>query len=154
MCPERVTQVIMPNKDHVGKIRGLPIIELRTDKEVVDTHIAIGGERIEIRKKKERPVLCKGCLQFGHPEKYCTRNEKYCEKCAEPKYEREGDNHECRGEYCFYCNKEYKTGDKQKCKEYEKEKEIPNKMAEQRKKEDNRQNQRKPAQQEQKQWKK
>ena len=47
MCPEWVTRVIMPNKDHEGKIRGLPIIELRTDKEVVDTHIAIGGERID-----------------------------------------------------------------------------------------------------------
>ena len=62
MCPEWVTQVIMPNKDHEGKIRGLPIIELRTDKEVVDAHLAIGGERIEIKKKKEKPVLCKGYL--------------------------------------------------------------------------------------------
>ena len=38
----------MPNKDHEGKIRGLPIIELQTDKEVLDTHIAIEGEIIEI----------------------------------------------------------------------------------------------------------
>ena len=64
------------------------------------------------------------------PRKIMYQEWKYCEKCAEPKYERE-DNHECRGEYCFYCNEKHKTGDKQKCKEYEKEKEIPNKMAEQ-----------------------
>ena len=65
----------MPNRNSKGKIRGQPIIELQTDKDVVDTHIAIRGEILEIRKKKKRPVLCKGCLQFGHPEKYCNREE-------------------------------------------------------------------------------
>ena len=58
-------------------------------------------------------------------KKYCTRNESYCNTCAEPINEREEeDKHTCRGECCLYCNKEHKTGDKQKCKEYKKETEI------------------------------
>ena len=77
-------------------------------------------------------MICKKCLQFGHLKKYCTRNKSYCNTCAEPINEREEENnHTCRGECCLYCNKEHKTGDKQKCEEYKKETEIQNKMAEQ-----------------------
>ena len=76
--------------------------------------------------------MCIKCLKFGHPKKYCTRNESYCNICAEPINEREVENkHTCRGEYCLFCDKEHKTGDKQKCEEYKKESEIKNKMAEQ-----------------------
>ena len=57
-------------------------------------------------------------MKFRHPKKYCTNKEKYCEKCAKPVSEgEEKDNHMCRGEYCFYCNKNHKTGDKQNCEE-------------------------------------
>ena len=65
-------------------------------------------------------------------KKYCTNKEKFCEECAEPVSEKEEeDNHICRGEYCFHCNKKHKTGDKQKCEEYKKEMEFLNKMTEQ-----------------------
>ena len=65
-------------------------------------------------------------------KKYCNKEEKYCEKCAKPLNEgKEENNHICSTEYCFYCNKEHKTGDKQKCDEYKKEKKTLNKMTEQ-----------------------
>ena len=50
MCPEWVSQAIMPRKDKEGKPQGQPIIELQTEREVEDTHIAIGGGRFELRK--------------------------------------------------------------------------------------------------------
>ena len=131
--PEWVLQVVMPRRNREGKIEGQPIIELQTDREIEDTHIGIGGERYEIRKKTEKPMMCKKCLQFGHPKKYCTRNESYCNLCAAPINEDEEENgHTCRGEYCLYCEQEHKTGDKQKCEEYRRESLIKNKMAEQR----------------------
>ena len=51
MCPEWVIQAIMARKDKKGKSLGKPIIKLPTEREVEDTHIAIGGERFEIRRK-------------------------------------------------------------------------------------------------------
>ena len=74
----------MPRRNREGKIEGQPIIELQTDREIKDIHIGIGGERFEIWKKTEKPMMCKKCLQFEHPMKYCTRNESYCNICAEP----------------------------------------------------------------------
>ena len=99
--------------------RGTTYNRTTNRKEVEDTHnIAIGGERFELHKKIERPVMCKKCLKFGHPKKYSNKEEKYCEKCAKPLNEGEDENnHICSGEYCFYCNKEHKTEDKQKCDE-------------------------------------
>ena len=66
MCPEWVSQAIMPRKDKEGKPQGQPIIELQTEREVEETHIAIGGERFKIRIKIERPLICRKCMKFGH----------------------------------------------------------------------------------------
>ena len=132
MSPEWVLQVVMPRKTSEGKIEGQPIIEIQTDREIEDTHIGIGEERFEIRKKTEKPMMCKKCLQFGHPKKYCTRNESYCNICAVQIDEGEDEkSHTCRGDYCLYCEQGHRTGDKQKCDEYRKEATIKNKMTEQ-----------------------
>ena len=55
----------MCSKDnrHVGP----PIIELEFEKNILDSHIKIGEDNIELQMKKLRPTLFKR-LQFGHPK--------------------------------------------------------------------------------------
>ena len=48
-----------------------PIIEMEFEKDILDPHIIIGLENIQLRIKKEKPTLCEKCLQFGHPKRYC-----------------------------------------------------------------------------------
>ena len=54
---------------------------------------------------------------FGHPRKYCYREEEYCEKCARSLQEEE--QHECREIDCFHCKEDFITEDKER-NEYKK----------------------------------
>ena len=58
-----VTQVVQ------RRIIGQPIVEIEANKEIKDTHMYLDNERIQIRKKKERPVMCKKSLQFLNSKK-------------------------------------------------------------------------------------
>ena len=61
--------------------------------------------------------MSKICLMFGHPRKYCYREEEYCEKCARSLQEEE--QHECRDIDCFHCKEDFITEDKER-NEYKK----------------------------------
>ena len=63
----------MPRKDSERKVIGPPIIELETDREMMDIHI-FRKQKISDKKKKERPIICNRCINFGHPEKNCNKN--------------------------------------------------------------------------------
>ena len=67
MCIEWVIQVIMLEE---GKIKGQPIVEIKANRELLNTHIYLDKEIFQ-RRKKDRSVICKKCLQFGHLKKYC-----------------------------------------------------------------------------------
>ena len=41
------------------KIIGQPIIEIEANTEVMDTHIYLNTERFQVKRRKERPVMCK-----------------------------------------------------------------------------------------------
>ena len=58
MCPENVTDIRMPSRDDENRLMEPPIIELEFEKDILDSHIIIGGENIQLRMKKERPTLC------------------------------------------------------------------------------------------------
>ena len=45
------------------------IIELEANKKITDTSIYLDNEKFQIRKKKEKLVMCKKFLQFGHLKK-------------------------------------------------------------------------------------
>ena len=83
----------------------------------------LDNERFQIRKK-ERPVMCKRYLQFGHPKKYCWREDEYCKKSVRSL--QKGEKHQCREMNCFYCI----IKDTEKCNNYNKELNIMNKIME------------------------
>ena len=88
-----------------------PIIELELEKDII-----IGGENIQLRIEKKRPILYDRCLQFGHSKKYCRSERELCTNCTE--HLQEGRMHNCRGNLCFYCKEPHKIGDKKTCEEY------------------------------------
>ena len=59
---------------------GPPIIELEFEKDILDPHTTRQGENIQLRMKKERPILYERCLQFRHPKKYCRSNRELCKE--------------------------------------------------------------------------
>ena len=67
--------------DH-NRLIGLPILELEFEKDVLDPNIIIGGENILLRKKKEKPTLCKRCFQVGHSIKFCRSNREIRRDCT------------------------------------------------------------------------
>ena len=68
MCPKKVTDICMPRIDDDNRLMGSPIIELVFEKDILDPHIIIGGENIQLKMKKERPTLCERYLELRHPK--------------------------------------------------------------------------------------
>ena len=88
MCPKDITDICIPWRDYEKRLMVPLIIELEFEKDILDTHIIIGGENIQLRMKNERPTLCERCLQFGHIKKDCRRTGtlyKLCRTFAEGK---------------------------------------------------------------------
>ena len=81
MCPKDVMDICMSRRDDDNRLVGPPIIELVFEKNILDPHIIIGGENIQLRIKKERPTLCEKCFQFGHHKKFCRSNGELCKEC-------------------------------------------------------------------------
>ena len=102
----------MPRRDDDNRLMGPPIIELEFEKDILDPHEIIGGEKFRLQMKKERPTLCERCLQVGHPKKFCRR-----EECTI-----------VEGTFASTAKKTHKTGDKKICEEYEIEAKIQYKM--------------------------
>ena len=97
-------------------------MELDFEKDTLDPHIIMGGENIQLRMKKERPILCERCLQFGHPKKYCRNDSELCTNCAEQL--QEGRMHDCRELLPLL----QRTTQDKKCEEYKMEATIQCKM--------------------------
>ena len=77
MCSKDVTDIRMPKRDNDNRLMGPSIIELNFEIDILDPHIIIGEESFQLRMKKETPILCEMCLEFGQPEKkYCRSNRK------------------------------------------------------------------------------
>ena len=68
MYPEGVIQVIMIERNGEERIIEQPIIQ-KENHNIMDTHLYLDKEIFQIRKK-EKPVMCKKCLQLTHPVKY------------------------------------------------------------------------------------
>ena len=113
----------MPRRNHENRLMGTPIIELEFEKDVLDQRIIIGGENIQLWMKKERPILYERCLQLGQ---YCRSHRELYTNCAEHLQERR--MHSCGGNFCIYCKKPFKTGDKKICEEYKMEAIIQSKI--------------------------
>ena len=64
MCQDWVIQVI---KNGEGK----PIIEIKANREIMDTHIYLYNERFHIKRKKERSVICNKIFSVRTFKKYC-----------------------------------------------------------------------------------
>ena len=64
MCPKDVTNIRMTRRDNKNRLTGPQIIELEFEKYILDPHIIMEGENIQLQMKKERPILCERCLQF------------------------------------------------------------------------------------------
>ena len=125
-----VTQVIMLRRNRDGEIEGQPIIELQTEREVEDTHIAISGERFELRKKIEIPVMCKKCLQFNHPKILQQRRKILREMFKTIKRRGGGKQSHMQWRILLLLQQRTQNDRQKKCDEYRKEKEILNKMTE------------------------
>ena len=76
MCPKDVTNIRMTRRDNKNRLTGPQIIELEFEKYILDPHIIMEGENIQLQMKKERPTLYERYLQFGHPKKYCRSDRK------------------------------------------------------------------------------
>ena len=126
MCYKDATDIRMPKRDYENNLLGPPIIKLEFEKYILDPHIIMEGENIQLQMKKERPTLCERCLQFGHPKNYCRSDRELCINCV--KLLQEGRMHNCRGTFTSTAKKLHKTGDKKICKEYKMEAAIQNKM--------------------------
>ena len=127
ICPKNVTDICMPKRDYDNRLMGPTIIiEVEFEKDILDPHIIIGGENIELRIKKERPTLCEICLQFEQPKKYYRSDREFGSNCAE--HLQQGRMHNFRGNFCLYCEKPHKTGNKKICEEYKIEATIQYKM--------------------------
>ena len=126
MCLIDITDIRMPRRDDENRLMGPLTIELEFEKDTLDPHIIIGGENIQLRMKKERLTLYERCLQFGNPKTYCRSDRKLCTNCAEQLQEER--MHICGGNFCLYCKKTHKTGDKKICKGYKMEATIQSKI--------------------------
>ena len=74
MCSKDVVNICVLRRDNGDRHMGPPIIELEFKKDTLDPHIIIGGESIQQKAKRERPILCERCLQFGYLKKLCRGN--------------------------------------------------------------------------------
>ena len=109
MCPKDVTDIRMPKRDVENRFMGPPIIELEFKKDILDPHIIIRGENIQLQMKKERPTLYK-IVTSSDTQKSTAEVRELCTNCTEHLHE--GKMHDCRGNFCLYCKKAHKTGDK------------------------------------------
>ena len=66
--------MIMPERNKEGRVIGLPIMKMETNKkEIIDIHIYFDNERFQIRKEKEKPVECEKYLHFGHQKNVAVK---------------------------------------------------------------------------------
>ena len=84
MCPKDVVDIQLPIRDEDNRLMGQQIIELEFKKDILDPHIIVGGESIQLQIKKEKPTLCERCLQFGHFKRLCRSNRELYRDCTEP----------------------------------------------------------------------
>ena len=70
----------MPRRDDDNRLMRPPIIELEFEKDILDPHIIVGRENIQLQMKKERPTLCEKCLQFDHPKKVLQKQQRTLHK--------------------------------------------------------------------------
>ena len=96
ICPNDVVNIHVPRRDDGDRLMDPPIIKLEFVKDTLDPQIIVERENIQLRMKKEGPILCERYLQFS----FGVQN--------------------CRGDFCLYC----KTGDKKTYGEYMKEANI------------------------------
>ena len=95
---------------------------LLTFRDEVPQYLDIPGENMKAKvyEYKDRPLLCKMCLRFGHSKKNCQETQR-CAKCSELNHSVE----ECQSETikCLHCNEGHQTGN-YRCREYKYQEEI------------------------------
>ena len=62
MCPKAVVDIHITKRNDDNMLMDPQIIELEFEKDILDPHMIIGGESIQLRMKKEKPNLCERCL--------------------------------------------------------------------------------------------
>ena len=75
LCLKEVMDIRVTKRDDDNRFMGTPNIELEFDKDTLDPRIIVGGESIQLRRKKDKPSLCERCLQYWHPKKFCRKKE-------------------------------------------------------------------------------
>ena len=58
ICPKDVVDIYVPRRDDGDRLMGPPIIKLEFKKDILDLHIVIGGENIQLKMKREGRILC------------------------------------------------------------------------------------------------
>ncbi|XP_058839348.1 uncharacterized protein LOC131694853 [Topomyia yanbarensis] len=82
-------------------------------------HIYFGALRVPTRAYYPSPMLCFGCLEYGHTKARC-KGAPRCQKCSEEGHSAE----DCtKNEHCFHCKEGHKPTDRN-CPLYRKENEI------------------------------
>ena len=84
-------------------------------------YIDIPGEltKTKVQEYKKRPLMCRRCQQYNHPEKYCA-GEMVCGACGHLGHKAEGCSAPLR---CPHCSLEHRAGNPQ-CVEYKFQEEI------------------------------
>ena len=60
MCPQDVVDICILRRNEDNRLMGAPIIELEFEKDILDPYIIFGGEKIQLRMKKDREQkICK-----------------------------------------------------------------------------------------------
>ena len=85
-------------------------------------YLEIPGESklIMVHEYKQRPLLCKTCLEYGHSKNVCKEKKPRCENCASMNHETTTCNDINK---CLHCPRLHKTGDKC-CQRYVVEEEV------------------------------
>lgn len=85
-------------------------------------YIAIPGEQAmtKVLEMKQKPLMCKKCLEYGHGVKFCQGEER-CAHCGEEGHQVE--NCSAEGPTCFHCSSNHIAGAKE-CRVRRTEEEI------------------------------
>ena len=81
--------MVMLERNRIERIISQPIIEIETNKEIMNTYIYLENQRFQIRRKKERPVMCKRCINI---QRSIVRRKKSTVKSVQGLCKRERNN--------------------------------------------------------------
>lgn len=119
LAPQGVTDLRQFTRMVNGERRNTPTLLLTIKGTCVPQYIKFGALRVTTRLYIPPPMLCYGCLQYGHTKARCQATPR-CHKCSDPGHNSE----ECSAPpKCFHCDKQHKPVDRN-CPIYKMEEEI------------------------------